>query len=96
MSYLRGSAAYLLVADGMRRATLDKAVELQQKAENEIGKLPFTLLINKLDVIDDWEIKESDLAPLSQAGWRVVATSAKTGVGVQETFLALAQKLLEG
>ena len=94
MSYLRGSAGYLLVADGMRRGTLDKAVELQQRAENEIGKLPFILLINKLDVIDDWEIKESDIASLADAGWRIVATSAKTGVGVQETFLALAQKTL--
>lgn len=96
MSYLRGSAGYLLVADGMRRATLDKAVELQQRAEGEVGKLPFILLINKLDVIDDWEIKEADLAALSATGWQVVATSAKTGVRVQETFLALAQKTLAG
>lgn len=96
MSYLRGSAGYLLVADGMRRATLDKAVELQQRAEGEIGKLPFILLINKLDMIDDWEIKEADLAALSATGWQVVATSAKTGVGVQETFLALAQKTITG
>ena len=94
MSYLRGSAGYLLVADGMRRATLDTAIELQQRAEAEIGELPFILLINKLDVIDDWEIKESDIASLSSSGWRVVATSAKTGVGVQETFLALGQKTL--
>lgn len=96
MSYLRGSAGFLLVADGMRRATLDKAVELQQRAEREIGKLPFILLINKLDVIGDWEIKESDIASLSVSGWDVVATSAKTGVGVQETFLALAEKTLAG
>ena len=33
MSYLRGSAGYFLVADGTRRATLDKAIELQQRAE---------------------------------------------------------------
>jgi small GTP-binding protein len=96
MSYLRGSAGYLLVADGMRRATLDKAVELQQRAEGEIGKLPFILLINKLDMIDDWEIQETDLASLSANGWEVVATSAKTGVGVEETFLALAQKTIAG
>jgi small GTP-binding protein len=96
MSYLRGAAGYLLVADGTRRATLDKAVELQQRTEGEIGNLPFILLINKLDLIDDWGIKESDIASLSANGWQVVATSAKTGVGVQETFLALAQKTLSG
>ncbi|HSE35711.1 MAG TPA: Rab family GTPase [Blastocatellia bacterium] len=94
MSYLRGSAGYLLVADGLRRITLDKAIELQQRVEGEIGKLPFILLINKLDVIDDWEIKESDIESLSVTGWHILATSAKTGVGVQETFLALGQKTL--
>jgi small GTP-binding protein len=94
MSYLRGSAGYLLVADGLRRVTLDKAIELQQRVEGEIGKLPFILLINKLDVIDDWEIKESDIESLSATGWHILATSAKTGVGVQETFLALGHKTL--
>ena len=94
-SYLRGSAGYLLVADGVRRATLDKALELQQRVEEEIGKLPFILLINKLDVIDEWEIKEADIKSLSSAGWHIVATSAKTGVGVEESFLALGQKTLE-
>ncbi len=96
MSYLRGSAGYLLVADGTRRATLDKAFELQQRADNEIGKVPFILVINKLDVIDEWEIREMDLASLSESGWQVVATSAKTGVGVEETFLSLGEKMLAG
>ena len=93
-SYLRGSAGYLLIADGMRRETLDKAVELQTRAEHEIGNVPFILVINKLDVIDDWEVKEADLAALSSKGWRVVSTSAKTGVGVNETFLAIGQQIL--
>jgi small GTP-binding protein len=95
-SYLRGSAGYLLVADGMRRATLEKAIELQQRTEREVGKLPFILLVNKLDVIDDWEIKEPDIESLSSAGWPILATSAKTGVGVQEAFLALGQKTVTG
>jgi small GTP-binding protein len=96
MSYLRGSAGYLLVADGTRRATLDKALELQQRADGEIGTVPFILVINKLDVMDDWEIGETDLASLSQSGWQVVATSARTGVGVEQAFLALGQKMLGG
>src|SRR5512136_1223995 len=29
LTYLRGAAAYLLVADGSRRVTLDRAVEIQ-------------------------------------------------------------------
>jgi len=96
ISYLRGAAGYLLVADGMRRATLDKAIELQQRAETEIGRMPFILLINKLDMIDDWEIKEADLEALTATGWHVVATSAKTGVGVEDAFYSLARETLAG
>lgn len=96
MSYLRGSAGYLLVADGTRRGTLDKAFDLHRRAETEIGKVPLILVINKLDAIEDWEINETDLASLSDSGWQVVATSAKTGVGVNEAFWALGQKTLAG
>ena len=94
MSYLRGSAGYLLVADGMRRETLDKAVELQQRTEKEIGKAPFILVINKLDLIGEWEIKKADLSQFASIGWNVVSTSAKTGVGVEQTFLALGKRML--
>jgi small GTP-binding protein len=96
MSYLRGSAGYLLVADGTRGATLDKAFDLHRRAETEIGQVPLILVINKLDAIEDWEINETDLASLSDSGWQVVATSAKTGVGVNEAFWALGQKTLAG
>ena len=58
--------------------------------------MPFILLINKLDLINEWEVKDPDLAALSEKGWQVVATSAKTGVGVNETFQALGQRTLEG
>ena len=32
VTYLRGAAAYLLVADGSRRATLDQSVEIQGRS----------------------------------------------------------------
>lgn len=94
MSYLRGSAGYLLVADGMRRSTLEKAIELQQRTEREIGNVPFILAINKLDLIDEWEIKRADLSELSRSNWLVVSTSAKSGVGVNEAFEELSRRML--
>lgn len=95
MSYLRGSAGYLLVADGLRRSSLEKAIELQQRAENEIGKVPFIMVINKLDLMDQWEIKETDIAELTAKQWQMVSTSAKNGVGVEEVFRELTLKTLE-
>ena len=93
-SYLRGSAGYLLVADGLRRSSLEKAIELQQRAENEVGKVPFILVINNLDLMDDWEIKATDISELSAKQWQMVSTSAKSGVGVEEVFRALTLKTL--
>ncbi len=53
MSYLRGSSGYLLVVDGTRRHTLDKAFDLQKRVEATIGTIPFVLILNKLDLIDE-------------------------------------------
>ena len=94
MSYLRGSAGYLLVADGLRRTSLEKAIELQQRAESEIGDVPFILVINKLDLMDQWEIKATDISELSAKQWQMVSTSAKSGVGVEEVFRDLTLKTL--
>ena len=49
-SYLRGSAGYLLVADGTCRSTLATAVALQETAERAAGRVPFILLVNKADL----------------------------------------------
>ena len=95
-SYLRGSAGYFLVADGTRRATLDKAIELQQRAENEIGKVPFILLINKSDLKSEWDIQDSEIAALTAEGWVTFETSAKTGVNVEEIFQLIGEKMIGG
>lgn len=96
MSYLRGSSGYFLVADGTRRTTLDKAVLLQNRVEEAIGSVPFILLLNKSDLKDEWDIEDQTLNELSDRGWTVIKTSAKTGAGVEEAFLLLTQKIMEG
>ncbi|MCI1277423.1 MAG: GTP-binding protein [Nitrospira sp.] len=92
-SYLRGTSAYLLVLDGMRRATLDIASRIQQTALETLGPVPFVVLINKLDRRSDWEITDQDLAQLTQRGWTVLLSSAKTGQGVEEAFTALTRAM---
>jgi small GTP-binding protein len=94
-SYLRGAAGYLLVADGTRADTLDKAVALQSRAEATVGAVPFLLLLNKSDLIESWNIDRHQLEGLKQRDWGVIDTSARTGSGVEEAFLILAQKVIE-
>ena len=91
VSHLRGASGYILVADGCRAATLQKAVELQQRIEQMLGPLPFVLVLNKADLRDQWEIQTAEVA---RYGWPAFETSAKAGSGVEEMFLALAVRLL--
>jgi small GTP-binding protein len=90
ISHLRGASGYILVADGCRAGSLDKAVELQQRIEEQVGSLPCVLVLNKCDVRERWEV---DPAAAAAQGWPVFETSAKSGAGVQEMFLGLARKL---
>jgi small GTP-binding protein len=94
-SYLRGASGYLLVADGTRKDTLYQALALQQRAEETIGPVPFFLLVNKVDLTEMWEVDPREMTALEQKNWQVVNTSAKTGHGVEEAFLALTEKMME-
>jgi len=93
VSYMRGSSAYLLIADGTRRSTLEKAIELNQRVESQLGRLPFVLVLNKSDLVEDWEIEPGRLDEIAAKGWHVIRTSAKTGDGVEELFSAIAEKM---
>jgi small GTP-binding protein len=94
-SYLRGAAGYLLVADGTRKETLYRALEIQIRAQDELGLIPYVFLINKADMIKEWTIEERELEALVEKGWHVIKTSAKSGVGVEEAFMSLAKKMME-
>jgi small GTP-binding protein len=93
VSHLRGASGYILVADGCRVATLEKAVELQQRIAQLLGPMPFVLVVNKADLRDQWEVQSIQVA---QYGWPTFETSAKLGSGVEEMFLGLAAALIRG
>ena len=94
-SYLRGSSGYVLVVDGTRRETLEKAIVLQNRTEEAIGKVPFVLVVNKADLAEKWEIDDLAVEELGKRGWPAFKTSAKTGEGVEQSFLALARKMAD-
>ena len=93
MSYLRGSAGYVLVADGTRPSTLEVARSLHRRVEADFGPLPFVLLLNKNDLQEQWAISDKDVEDLRGNGWWVRSTSARTGEGVDDAFRTLADRV---
>jgi small GTP-binding protein len=95
MSYLRGAAGYLFVADGMRPATLTKVVELEQRAREALGPRPFVLALNKADQQESWRLDDAELETLEKQGWKMLRTSALSGEGVEAAFSELAAATLQ-
>ncbi|HEV3422020.1 MAG TPA: Rab family GTPase [Candidatus Acidoferrum sp.] len=93
-TYMRGASGYLLVADGTRKATLENAFTLEQKVREEVGAIPFVFVINKCDLIRDWELDSAIESQMTAQGWSILRSSAKTGEGVEESFSLLTQKIL--
>ena len=93
-TYLRGASGYLLVADGTRKATIDKAFSLEQRVREEVGVIPFVFVINKCDLSQDWEVDSALQEQLTEKNWNLLRSSAKTGEGVEEAFALLARKML--
>lgn len=93
-SYIRGAAGYLLVVDGTRPDTLERGLDIVEQVEGEIGRLPFVLVLNKIDLVEDWRLREEDLRAVHVRGCPILRASAKTGAGVEEAFLRLAELVI--
>jgi hypothetical protein len=90
---VNGTSGYILVVDGCRAATLVTAVDLQKNITKMYGPLPFVMAVNKIDLESQWEVKRADI---ESCGWTSFDTSAKSGVGVNDLFMRLADKILQG
>ena len=93
-SYLRGASGYVLVVDGTRPRTLDTALRLQRLAETALGPVPFTLALNKHDLVDQWRVEQAAIASIEAQGWSLVRCSAKTGETVGTLFSELAHRMI--
>jgi small GTP-binding protein len=93
-SYVRGASGYLLVADGTRRMTFDKALVLEEGVRQAVGSLPFVFVLNKSDLSSSWEVDEGMQSQLTAKGWDLMSASAKTGENVEEAFRKLTEKML--
>ena len=95
MSYLRGASGYLLVADGTRKETLETALSLQKRVVDTVGDVPFLSVLNKYDLIDDWEIDPKGEFSFAGKNQAVICSSALSGEGVEEAFEVLARRVME-
>ncbi|RBO84127.1 Rab family GTPase [Marinomonas aquiplantarum] len=92
--YLRGSAAAIVVVDQTRPQSLLDGLEICRmiKAEKDV---PVVMVINKSDLpkADGWDgVAENDGLAMIEANFQ---TSAKTGEGVENMFLAIAELALK-
>ena len=94
-TYIRGASAYILVVDGTRISTMLTAKAIHSRVQDQLGALPFVIVINKADVRDRWEVADGDLEALASGGWPLLVTSAKSGDGVEDLFIDLARKLMQ-
>lgn len=94
-NYLQGMSGYFLVADGTRLDTVKKAQETQKKLEGLFPGLPTAALMNKRDLEGEWSLRPGDISFFTAKRIRVLETSAKTGLGVEEGFQHIAQKMVD-
>lgn len=93
-TYLRGSNGLIMVVDGTREETLATALSMHQKGLELIGEVPFLLLINKHDLLDEWEITPQMLKMLEEKNYNPMFTSAKSGLNVEEAFQLITEKMV--
>lgn len=94
-SYLTGMSGCFLVVDPTRHNTLEDAFHLQQYIIEAGHAVPCVLVLNKCDLLEEWDIDLDRVAQFERQDRAVLRTSAKTGEGVELAFLRLAQAMLE-
>jgi small GTP-binding protein len=87
------ASGLILVADGCSAASLQKAIEIRDRYM--AGDVPTVLLVNKVDLHDEWQVDIKSLRSFEQSGLAVFTTSAKNGRGVEEMFLHIARAIVQ-
>ena len=84
------------MVDGTRRETFEQLFELRVIVTRAIGEVPSVVAVNKVDLVDQWQITDEQFNALDESKWHRLKTSAKTGEGVEEAFSWIATTMLTG
>ena len=94
MPYLRGAMGFFVVADLTRLESYEVALHIRKIALDMLGQdTPNMLLLNKSDR-SDWEVDDERVKEALASGIKILRTSAKTGMAVNEAFETLARDML--
>lgn len=93
--YLQGSNGYILVYDVTEKESLKNLEKWNKKISQINGKIPFIVVGNKIDLVEEIIVQDSDLKSLIKR-WKVpfFNSSAKTGEQVVNIFTEIARLLL--
>ncbi len=89
-------AGAMVVCDMTRKSTLDNVNYWMEAIERVAGKVPVIIMANKMDLLNDAEFSENDVAKVSlEFGATFFVTSAKTGENVETAFASLAKSAMK-
>jgi small GTP-binding protein len=83
--YVKEAAAAMIVGDVSRRGTIEAMVRLGEGFADAFPGRHITLVLNKLDLVEDPDALELP-RKLDEARFPLVRTSAKTGLNVKHAF----------
>jgi len=95
-NYLRGAAGALLVCDLTRADTLPSIEKYAERLRSIVPQVAMIVVGNKDDLVGEIIIQSEQMADLAKRlDAPILITSAKTGVGVEESFHKLAQWMID-
>jgi small GTP-binding protein len=92
--YLRGAAAYIIVVDQTRKASLLEGIDIHSLVR-KITNVPSVLAINKSDLQANCLLDDDQINQYLELFDLQFNTSAKTGNNVEEVFQAIAELTLK-
>ena len=94
-AYYHGAMGIFAVADLTRKETLRALDDWARSIRSVAGNIPTYGVVNKQDLEPDRELSADEVeAFFGKRGWPWSYTSAKTGVGVEESFHRLVEIVL--